>query len=397
MLNMPSRSDPYGTDLEGMFSIVYTGINAQTGQSQFLATGNYACPNGYPPSFNQPRTGFFTTKCPDPLVAGQGNQGDIWTSIDGGATWTSARAAGLLPPTFVLQSGAAVPAEMGRINLTAIPGTPDASTAVIYALAGDQNGAHTIAVLKSTNGGASWFSVMQGSLSTPTNPTPGTRTDCLTLDIGHGQSQYDLAIAVDPGNPDNVMIGGNLCGARTINGGTTWQISSNWLAFGGPEGPLPYVHADWHNSQVVRIDGQPVALASSDGGIFASFNLFAAARGADVAWFDANIGLDTLLPYSVGTGDPVFGTAQYVLAGMQDNGTRIRLSQNGFYIGSATFPKAWNQIQGGDGFGTAVSNDSTGGNVTTWAVANGTRFACRAGAGVECTRATRVLNDSEVR
>ena len=396
-IDLPNAA-PYGTDLEGMFSIVYVGVNATTGQSQFVATGNYACPNGYPPSFNQPRTGFFTTKCPDPLVAGQGNQGDIWTSIDGGATWTSARVAGLLPPTFVLQGGAAVPAEMGRINLTAIPGTPDASSAVIYALAGDQNGAHTIAVLKSTNGGASWFSVMQGSLSTPTNPTPGaTNSDCLTLDIGHGQSQYDLAIAVDPGNPDNVMIGGNLCGARTVNGGTTWQISSDWLAFGGAEGPLPYVHADWHNSQVVRIDGQPVALASSDGGIFASFNLFAAARGADVAWFDANIGLDTLLPYSVGSGDPVFGTAKYVLTGLQDNGTRIRLSQTGSYVGSATFPMAWNQIQGGDGFGAAVSNDATGGNVTTWGVANGGRIACRAGAGVECTRATHVVNDSEVR
>jgi len=394
-IDLPNAA-PYGNDLEGMFSIVYTGVSS-SGQSTFLATGNYACPGAYPPSFNQPRGGFFVTQCPG-LAAGQGNQGDIWSSTDGGATWTSARVAGRLPPTFELSGTAPVPAEMGRINLTAVPGAPNASAAVVYALAGDQNGAHTIAVLKSTNGGASWASVAQGGLTTPSNPTPGaTGTDCMNLDIGHGQSQYDLAIAVDPGNSNNVMIGGNLCGARTVDGGATWQIASDWLAFGGAEGPLPYVHADWHNSLVVRVNGQPVALASSDGGIFASFDLFSAQRGSDVHWFDGNVGLDTHLPYSVGSGDPVFGTAKYVLTGLQDNGTRIRVSQNGSYIGAADFPMAWNQIQGGDGFGAAVSNDATGGNVTTWGVANGGRVACRVGAGVECTRATRVVNDSEIR
>ena len=60
-----------------------------------------------------------------------------------------------------------------------------------------------------------------------------------------------------------------------------------------------------------------------------------------------------------------------MLTGMQDNGTRIRVSQTEAYL--SNFPKAWNQIQGGDGFGAAVSNDANGGNVTTWGVANGTR------------------------
>ncbi|HEX8108056.1 MAG TPA: hypothetical protein VF516_10040 [Kofleriaceae bacterium] len=395
-IDLPNTT-AYGNDLEGTFSVVYTGVSAATGLSTFLVSGNYACPGTYPPSFNQPTTGFFVTQCPG-MPTGQGNLGDIWTSNDGGATWSSARVAGLFPATFELAGTppAPVPSEMGRINLTAIPGSPNSDSAIIYALAGDQNGAHTIAVLKSTNGGTSWFSVAQGALTSPTNPTPGaTGGDCLNLDIGHGQSQYDLAVAVDPGNPNNVMIGGNLCGARTVDGGTTWQIASDWLAFGGDEGSLPYVHADWHNSHIIRVNGQPIALASSDGGIFASFDLFSAARGSDVHFFDANIGLDTLLPYSVGSGDPVFGTAKYVLTGLQDNGTRIRVSQSEFYL--SNFPKAWNQIQGGDGFGAAVSNDATGGNVTTWGVANGGRIACRAGAGVECTRATHVVNDSEIR
>jgi hypothetical protein len=376
----------YGSvDLEGMFSIEYTGLS--NGRSTFLVSGNYACPGTFPPSFNQPTTGFFVATCAG-LPTGNGNLGDIWKSIDGGATWTSARVAGALPVP--------VNGEMGRINLTAVPGTPTAESAVVYALAGNQTGSQTVAVLKSFDGGTTWSIVAQGRSTLPTNPTPGaTGSDCLTMDIGHGQSQYDLAIAVDPGNPNNVLIGGNLCGARTNNGGTTWQMASDWLAFGGAEGPLPYVHADWHYALVTRVNGQPIAMAGTDGGIFVSYDLFAAQRGADVAWFDANTGLDTVLPYSVGSGDPVFGTAQMVLIGLQDNGTRFRVSQTESYL--SDMPKAWNQIQGGDGFGTAVSNDSKGTNVTAWGVANGGRVMCRAGAGLECSRATRVVNGSEMR
>jgi hypothetical protein len=380
-VDLPNTA-PYGTTLEGGFSIVYTGLTS--GQSTFLVSGNYACPGTFPPSFNQPTTGFFVATCAG-LPTNNGNLGDVWKSVDGGATWTSTRVAGAMP----------VPAngEVGRINLSAAVGA-NPETSVVYALAANQQGSQTVAVLKSFTGGDSWTFVAQGRSTLPTNPTPGaTGGDCLNMDIGHGQSQYDLAIAVDPGNADNVLIGGNLCGARTNNGGTNWQMASDWLAFGGAEGPLPYVHADWHTAHVTRVNGQAIALAGTDGGIFVSYDLFAAQRGADINWFDANVGLDTHLPYSVGSGDPVFGTAQIVLTGLQDNGTRFRVSQTESYL--SAFPKAWNQIQGGDGFGAAVSNDSKGMNITTWGVANGGRRYCRGT--IECSRATRVENGAELR
>jgi hypothetical protein len=383
-IDLPNTA-AYGTDLEGGFSIVYTGISAATGQSTFLMTGNYACPGTFPPSFNQPTTGFFVATCP-PLTTG--NLGDIWKSVDGGATWTSTRVAGALP---LPQKG-----DVGRMNLSAVPGATDSSTAVVYALASNQTGSATVAVMKSVDGGNSWNIVAQGANTVPTNPAPGaTNTDCLTMDIGHGQSQYDLAVSVDPGNPNSVIIGGNLCGARSVDGGATWQMVSDWLAFGGTEGPLGYVHADWHNTLITRVNGQPITLAGSDGGIFASYDLFAAARGTDVNWFTANVGLDTHLPYSVGSGDPTYGTAQYVLTGMQDNGTRFRVSETEAYL--SAFPKAWNQIQGGDGFGTAVASDTKGTNQTLWGVANGGRVACRSGSNIDCSRATKVVNGAEIR
>lgn len=381
-IDLPNTA-PYGTDLEGTFSIVYTGTTG--GSSTFLVSGNYACPGTFPPSFNQPTTGFFVATCPG---LSTGNLGDVWKSTDGGATWTSTRVAGTLP---VPPNG-----QMGRINLSAVPGTPTADTAVVYALAANQTGSATVAVLKSVDDATTWTFAARGSGTLPTNPTPGaTGSDCLTMDIGHGQSQYDLAIAVDPGNPNNVLIGGNLCGARTVDGGATWQMVSDWLAFGGAEGTLPYVHADWHAGLVTRVNGQPITLAGNDGGIFASFDVFAAPRGADVHWFDANVGLDTHLPYSVGSGDPVFGTAQLVLTGLQDNGSRFRVSQTEAYL--SNLPLAWNQIQGGDGFGTAIASDTKGTNVTAWAVANGGRRFCRVSAGIECSRAARVVNGAEVR
>jgi hypothetical protein len=381
-IDLPNLPEYGATNLEGGFSIVYTGTT--NGQSTFLMSGNYACPGTFPPSFNQPTTGFFVLTCTG-LAATFGNRGDIWKSIDGGATWTSTRLAGALP---VPQRG-----EMGRINLAVTLGAT-ADTSIVYAVAASQNGAETVAVAKSFNGGDSWLIVAQGRNTLPTNLTPGaTGADCMNLDIGHGQSQYDLTIAVDPQNANNLYIGGNLCGARSIDGGATWNMMSNWLAFGGAEGSLPYVHADWHSAHVTTVNGQPVALAGTDGGIFISYDLFHAQRGSNVQWFDGNVGLDTFLPYSVGSGDPIHGTAQIVLAGMQDNGTRFRVSQSEAFLSS--FPQAWNQIQGGDGFGAAVATDAKGDNVTTWGVANGGRRYCRGA--FECSRATRVENGAELR
>ena len=52
-------------------------------------------------------------------------------------------------------------------------------------------------------------------------------TSCTDIDTGHGQTWYNQAIVVDPTNPDHVLVGGNLCGMRTLNGtaaAPTWEL-----------------------------------------------------------------------------------------------------------------------------------------------------------------------------
>jgi hypothetical protein len=63
LIDLPNLATYGAGNLEGTFSVVYTGPSA-TGQSPFLVSGNYACPGTYPPSFNQPTTGFFVLTCP---------------------------------------------------------------------------------------------------------------------------------------------------------------------------------------------------------------------------------------------------------------------------------------------------------------------------------------------
>jgi len=64
-----------------------------------------------------------------------------------------------------------VPAEMGRINLTAIPGATSSATATIYALAADQNGAVSSGVDEAT--GLPIISLYGGRLE----PPPGSLDD----------------------------------------------------------------------------------------------------------------------------------------------------------------------------------------------------------------------------
>src|SRR5262249_9049673 len=141
--------------------------------------------------------------------------------------------------------------------------------------------------------------------------------DCADMQLSFPQSWYDQVIAVDPTDPDHVVIGGSLCGARTLNGTAaqpTWELVAHWspnfddISGTTEHGRRSYVHADWQTATVVAAGGEVRALAGTDGGVFVSTDVFQAATQAEkVTWNERNRGLTTHLMYSVASGDPATG------------------------------------------------------------------------------------------
>lgn len=378
LVDLPNTTSPV---LESTWDLAYLGNVG--GVSQWLVSGVYACP-GFFPSL----AGFGVATC----TGGIGNAGDIWLSTDAGATWASGRAGGLLP---VLGGGLG---DFGRIALGAGAPASDPATTTIYAEAGsiNESASKTIALLKSVNGGANWSVV--GSPLTANLGNPTISSDCKTLDLGHAQSWYNLAVAVDPTNPNQALMGGNLCSVRTLDGGATWQLVSHWLPSSGfsatAQGSLPYAHADWHTAAAVKIGPKFMLLAGTDGGLFVSYDVFSAVQPNLVNWSFPDAGLVTHLAYSVGSGDPVLGNPSLLWTGLQDNGTRWRLSENNQNVDLTT--QVYDQLIGGDGIGNAMATDSSGSNGTFWAsVAGGWRFCKQSKK--DCSKSTHIeANGTEV-
>jgi len=376
---------PAGTRREATWSIAYLG--SIPGQSHWLVSGLYACPGaGVPP----PGPGLAAAAC----GANPGNLGDIWKSTDSGATWTSIRAAGGLPAVVT----GATTTDISRIVLTASQ-SPTPATTVIYGLGGSLSEAAsaTNAIIKSVDGGSTWTRVASNTTALR-NPTVLV-TDCDTTNIGKDQSYYDLAIAVDPANPNHVLIGGSLCSARTRDGGATWEATSNWLPQSGRgytsnNAFLGYVHADWHTALISRVGGTLLALVGCDGGLHSSSDVFSQDIPELINWRQPDIGLATHLFYSHGSGDPVFGDGDITFGGLQDNGTRYRLIEDEFFIFDWNLQN-WDQISGGDGIGAAVVHNGKGENPVYWISVQGQWKYCRPRF-QECANATRIENGTEI-
>ncbi|TWI78279.1 putative secreted protein (Por secretion system target) [Lacibacter cauensis] len=187
---------------------------------------------------------------------------------------------------------------------------------VLYALP-ERSGGFTPQIFKSTDGGVTWA-------ATATSP-PGTATEPT---INAGQGWYDLAIGIDPANPDIVVAGG-LNFYRTTDGGATWSQITRWVGTS-----LNYVHADHHG---VFWNGSQVLL-STDGGIFYSDN-------NGLSYTERNVGIRTLQFYSCAI-HPV--STNYLLGGTQDNGSH---SLNNAGMGASI------EVHGGDGGFTHIDED----------------------------------------
>ncbi|MGB3005113.1 MAG: T9SS type A sorting domain-containing protein, partial [Chitinophagaceae bacterium] len=139
---------------------------------------------------------------------------------------------------------------------------------------------------------------------------------------------YDLAIGVDPANPD-IVIAGGLNFYRTINGGITWTQITRWVGTA-----LNYVHADHHT---VTWNGSQV-LVGTDGGIFYSSD-------NGITYTDRNNGLRLKQFYACAI-HPT--STNYFLAGAQDNGVH---QLNGAGITNSV------EVTGGDGAYVHIDED----------------------------------------
>jgi hypothetical protein len=309
----------------------------------------------------------------------RGNPGDIWRSSDAGATWVSLRRTGKLPT---------LTGEFGRIALGAgAPANPDAT--VVYAQvagADNDNPQDQLGVFKSVDGGRS-FTLLPGTTPNGTVTNPTVNTDCRSVNATKDQGWYNLAVGVDPTDSNHVLLGGQNCGIRSIDGGTTWSNVSHWLPVGTAGvvrggARLPYVHADWHTISFSTAGRQLLTFAGTDGGLYSSTNVFTATTGEATVWnYVNNRGLASHQFYGLASGDPTEGDEQVIFGGLQDNGTRFRDLDP--MMGS---PTTFNQILGGDGVDTAIVRGPTGVGTVYWASVPGTRWYCMATTPVRCTQ-----------
>ncbi|MEO7095481.1 MAG: hypothetical protein ABI175_19655, partial [Polyangiales bacterium] len=312
------------------------------GGGGWIASGVTACGVGAPPP------GAFGRSDPDPAQGCPlGTNATIWRT-DNGTAWTQVTA---------------LPAVTGTNRATlAVGPTPGPSTTVVYAFVGDLYGQQTLGYWRSKDGGKTWVEIA-GTLANPTLVANGDTT-CTDLNVGHDQSWYNQSIVVDPSNADHILVGGNLCGVRSVNATAdvpVWENVSHWLPGDGygetDGGRLAYVHADWHTATSVAVNGVVRTFAGTDGGVFTSTNLFTSPTPELVTWKHQNTGLATHLFYSVMSGDPATGNPFVVYGGLQDNGTRFRADPSN--------PSGFNQAIGGDGIGGTVHTGLDG--TTYWA------------------------------
>lgn len=241
--------------------------------------------------------------------------GQVFTSVDNGATWT--KATGMTKSTGV-----------GRISLASAP----SSRSTVYAMAAIPNNgtANDLADLfKSSNGGGAWtaLSATAGSARYSNSNSECSAPKCVL----NGQGWYNHALIVNPSNANQFFFGGALHLAAATFSGSKWSYATktNWLAQYG----LPYVHADFHTA---AFDALGNFYVGTDGGIFKSSN-------SGTTWTDdLNVGITSHLLYSVGSSTASRGA---VIGGFQDNGTRVRSGSSGTY----------NQYIGGDGFGSNIN------------------------------------------
>ncbi len=219
---------------------------------------------------------------PDILYAACGNeqtQAGFLISTDGGQTF--------------IQSNTGLPASnhIGRIHFDVSQSNPSVIYTVIYDSVAISGGMNTCAY-KSTNGGASWAQISQG----------------INLSAFGDQGFYDLCIAVNPANSNNVILG-NVEISRSADGSTFSYIRDPNAAGGGSYAFDSYTHLD---HQIIRFapSNPSVIYVGCDGGVYKSTD-------TALSFHSVNTGITSIQTYRVASH---ITNPDVLYTGAQDNG-----------------------------------------------------------------------------
>jgi len=227
-------------------------------------------------------------------IYGSTRNGKIYLSTNGGSSWTNS----------LDLSGS----NAERIDIAVSANETGWVFAVVVA---SDDGLY--AVYKSEDNGLTYGNIYNGSNL--------LASDCSGSNSG-GQGNYDLAIAVDPTNANNLFIGG-VNTWHSSDAGLNWSISNMWS--GTCTGAAVEVHADKHF--MAYQNGTSTLFECNDGGLYKTTD-------AGSNWSHIGNGLEISQLYRLGVSQT---SSSDVIAGLQDNGTKSRLSGN------------WNDVIGGDG------------------------------------------------
>jgi len=151
---------------------------------------------------------------------------------------------------------------------------------------------HVYAIYRSIDGGVNW--------------TRQNLTDYTTA-ISNSQGWYNISLAINPTNVNEVIVGG-LDAYRSLDGAVTMTRMTYWVS------TAPYVHADHHDAQYHIVGGETRILMATDGGLFLS-------RDAGLTFADKNRNFGIKQFYSAVMHPNASTHPNYILGGTQDNGT----------------------------------------------------------------------------
>ncbi len=208
----------------------------------------------------------------------------IVRSTDAGNTWTTVT-------SF---------ADAQRINLAVCPSSP----ATVKAIASNPSSGLQ-GIYSSGNSGLTFSALFTDDTSCTNN--------LLNWDLGlpttgcGGQGWYDLCIAINPANVNEVTVGG-VNTYYSNDGGTSWQIVNTW--WGGLTG-ISTVHADKHFLGYNPLTGG--LFETCDGGVYKNYGPLTA------PWTDLSSGICVTEFYR----NAVANGATFCIGGAQDNGTKM--------------------------------------------------------------------------